>query len=290
MLCSCQNHTAIYNDKIRTGDYGKESSESHEVIKCNDCGLVRLKNNPLSIGYYQSSEYRDSYNSTSVADDYIDMHDNEQSPRVDKIGVSEFRNKKVLDFGCGGGAFLDLIKNVADITYGIEPFEGYHESLKNRGHYVFSNEVDAIKELKNSVDVIVSFGVIEHVEEPIEYLKSAFSLLRQGGKMYIETDNLDDVLMKFEIDEFDRFFYRTAHLWYFNAETLTLACKKSGFENIKLSFRHNYDLSNTLMWLKDRKPTGKGKIPFIDSRLNAAWISAVEELGFADLICLELIK
>jgi len=40
--------------------------------------------------YYQSDEYRNAYNETSNPSDYIDMHDNEQPPRLDKIGADFF--------------------------------------------------------------------------------------------------------------------------------------------------------------------------------------------------------
>jgi len=77
-----------------------------------------------------------------------------------------FRDKIVLDYGCGGGAFLDLVSGLSEKTLGIEPFSGYHESLIGRDHEVFSNIESAQLKYKNQVDSIVSFGVLEHVENP----------------------------------------------------------------------------------------------------------------------------
>ncbi len=289
-LCNTNEYDVIYDGRIRDGVVGKETEMDHKVVKCQGCGLVRLLENPLSMEYYQSDEYRKAYNETAEVSDYIEMHDSEQMPRLNKIGVHAFRDKIALDYGCGGGAFLDLVSGVANKTIGIEPFSGYHESLTSRGHEVFSDSDSAVASYTGQVDTITSFGVLEHVENPSQYLKDAFSLLKKGGKMYLETDNLDDLLMKLEINDFDRFFYRTAHLWYFDAQTLSKIVEQAGFSGIEISFRHNFDISNAMMWLRDKKPTGNGKLNLFDSRVNAAWINFVETAGLGDLVCVEMTK
>ena len=260
------------------------------MIKCCGCGLVRLLDNPLTMEYYQSDEYRNAYNETSNPSDYIKMHDNEQPPRLDKIGADFFRDKTVLDYGCGGGAFLDLVSGLSGKTLGIEPFSGYHESLIGRGHKIFPDIETAQSEYKDQVESVVSFGVLEHVENPQQYLKNAYGLLKKGGKMYLETDNLHDILMKLNITSFDEFFYRTAHLWYFEDKTLKQMAEQAGFLDIKISFRHNFDMSNVMLWLRDNKPTGNGKLDFLSNGVDQNWIEFVESSGLADLVCIEMTK
>lgn len=289
-LCDEEGYDVVYDDYIRDGVVGKKTKIKHKVVKCKGCGLVRLLDNPLTMEYYQSDEYRNAYNETSDVSDYIEVHDVEQMPRLNKIGVQAFRNKIILDHGCGGGAFLDLVSGVATKTIGIEPFTGYHESLKFRGHEVFSDSYSAISNFSGKVDTIVSYGVLEHVEDPIQYLKDSYELLAEGGKMYLETDNLDDILMKLKIADFDQFFYRTAHLWYFNDKTLIKVVEDAGFSNPEISFRQNFDISNVMLWLRDRKPTGNGKLDIFDSRINDAWIKFIESAGLGDLVCVEMTK
>jgi len=176
-LCDVKKYEVIYDGVIRDGIVGTKSKDTHKVVKCSGCGLVRLLNNPLTMEYYQSDEYRNAYNETANANDYIQMHDNEQPPRLAKVGADMFRDKIVLDYGCGGGAFLDLVSGLADKTVGVEPFGGYHDSLNERGHQIFSDSAMAKKEYQNKVDTIVSFGVLEHVEDPKQYLKDALDLM-----------------------------------------------------------------------------------------------------------------
>ena len=289
-LCNIQEYEVNYNGVIRDGVVGIKTTIKHKVVKCCGCGLVRLLDNPLTMEYYQSDEYRNAYNETSNPSDYIKMHDNEQPPRLDKIGADFFRDKTVLDYGCGGGAFLDLVSGLSGKTLGIEPFSGYHESLIGRGHKIFPDIETAQSEYKDQVESVVSFGVLEHVENPQQYLKNAYGLLKKGGKMYLETDNLHDILMKLNITSFDEFFYRTAHLWYFEDKTLRQMAEQAGFLDIKISFRHNFDMSNVMLWLRDNKPTGNGKLDFLSNGVDQNWIEFVESSGLADLVCIEMIK
>jgi hypothetical protein len=108
--------------------------------------------------------------------------------------------------------------------------------------------------------------------------------------MYLETDNLHDILMKLNITSFDEFFYRTAHLWYFEDKTLKQMAEQAGFSDIKISFRHNFDMSNVMLWLRDNKPTGNGKLDFLSNGVDQNWIEFVESSGLADLVCIEMTK
>lgn len=287
LSCDADEYTIIYSGPIRSGSFGRETDKPFDVVKCSKCGLTKLKDFPKVD--YDSSSYRDDYNDTADIENYIELHDSEQSPRIERIGIEKFRNKTVLDYGCGGGAFLDLIKGVAIHTIAIEPFDGYHKSLQERGHEVFKYAKDA-KKYEGKVDIVTTFGVIEHVKNPLAMLTDIYELLSENGTSYIETDNLNDVLMHFDIPEFNRFFYRTAHYWYFDDSSLKNLCQKAGFNNIKSGFRHGYDLSNTFKWLKDRRPTGVDQLDFIDSVLNEVWCASLEKYGLAELLYFEVKK
>jgi hypothetical protein len=70
-LCNTQDYEVIYDSVIRDGVVGIKTTIKHKVVKCCDCGLVRLLDNPLTMEYYQSDEYRNAYNETSNSSDYI---------------------------------------------------------------------------------------------------------------------------------------------------------------------------------------------------------------------------
>jgi 2-polyprenyl-3-methyl-5-hydroxy-6-metoxy-1,4-benzoquinol methylase len=285
--CNSKEYQIVYDGPIRSGSYGKLTAKNFKVIKCIICSLTRLEEFPEI--HYENEEYRLDYNDTSDIRDYFNNHDHEQTPRINKIGIEKFRDKVVLDFGCGGGSFLDTIKGIAKKTIAVEPFVGYHESLKLRGHEVYSKIVDCIH-LKSTVDIVISFGVIEHINEPLEYLINAHDILKPKGKVFIETDNLDDILVKLRFKEFEPFYYRTVHSYYFNTKSLKDLAQKAGFNEIIVGHRHGFGISNTIKWLNERNPGGLDKLEFITPEIDSAWVQMLEKKGMAELLHFELVK
>ena len=285
--CNSDEYQIVYNGPIRSGSYGKLTSKNFKVIECKKCSLTRLEEFPEI--HYENDEYRLDYNDTSDIGDYFNNHDYEQTPRINKIGIDKFRDKVVLDFGCGGGSFLDSIKGIAKKTIAIEPFVGYHESLKSRGHEVYSDVKDC-SSLNSTIDIVISFGVIEHINEPLDYLTNAYDLLKLNGKMFIETDNLDDILVKLGFKEFEPFYYRTVHSYYFNAKSLKELAQKAGFNEIIVGHRHGFGISNTIKWLNARKPGALNKLEFITPEIDCALVKMLENTGMAELLHFELVK
>ncbi len=284
VVCGRRKWTLLYEGKIRDGSFGKLTTEPMRIYQCAECGLARLDEFVIGQREYESTLYREKYNDSSDDKVLLKMHDPEQGPRIALVGLDKFRDKVVLDYGCGHGALLDAVAGVAKQTIGIEPLRAMHDSLENRGHTVFGSSEHALQHLRGKVQVLTSFGVIEHVEDPRAYLRNAFDLLEPGALFILQTDNIDDVLLKTEAQNFVAFFYRTAHNWYFrrsNLESLAVTC---GFVELDLRTFHSYDFSNFVLWHRDGRPTGTGKLRLFDSVFDQLWKAVVEASGYGDLI------
>jgi SAM-dependent methyltransferase len=202
-----------------------------------------------------------------------------------------FTGRVVADIGCGGGTCLDRLAPLARRTIAIEPYEGYHASLEARGHTVFPGLDDYLRAPAfEPLDLAVSFHVIEHVPDPVHFLRAIHAAVRPGGSAFVLTPNVDDVLVRLGCEPFRRFNYRTVHLWYFGERSLRWCAREAGFADVSVAFEHNHDLSNALCWLVEGRPTGCGKLAFIDGELNRAWSSSLERQGMADSIWLLLTK
>ena len=59
---------------------------------------------------YETDSYRENYNDSAAVEDYLSTHTPEQELRLKRIGLNRFREKKVLDFGCGAGHLLEFIE------------------------------------------------------------------------------------------------------------------------------------------------------------------------------------
>jgi 2-polyprenyl-3-methyl-5-hydroxy-6-metoxy-1,4-benzoquinol methylase len=289
-LCGEESFRSYYQGPIRSGVASQYTSEDHEVEICNECGLVRLADAGLTLEAYSSDVYRERFNGDTSLDAYFETHDAQESSRLSRIAANDIRNKTLLDFGCGGGSFLDRTLGMTKESIGIDPNSRYVKALRGREIIVFEDTESALRKYGSRIDTLTSFCVIEHIVDPLIYLKQAHDLLRPGGVMYLETDNLRTLLMTMDYQPFEKFFFRTAHTYYFDQHTLAQLAKKAGFEAISISFRQVYDLSNLVLWLRDGKPTGNKQLKVFDNRLNSAYTDYLEESGYADRIFLKMSK
>lgn len=93
---------------------------------------------------------------------------------------------KILEVGCGPGVFYKpWVKLNVDWTgVDINPF--WKKFGKENGVPISSNSIDSIN---NKFDVVMAHQVIEHIENPIEFMKNIKSLLRPGGIIHLELPN-----------------------------------------------------------------------------------------------------
>lgn len=280
-ICYSEKLEIIYNGFIRAGAYPLKSKKKYKVLSCKNCDFSFL-DSEVKIDYIGRG-YRIDYNSSSKLKTYSELHNPIQKSFFNKIGKKHFNRKVVLDSGCAGGDLLDIIKDISTRTIGIEPSLHFHKNLEKKGHLVFSDAKKLIKK-KLKTDIITSYGVIEHTKDPIKYLMELNKILKKNGRIYIATENTSEILLKMKIKKFNSFFYRTAHLSYFNKKSLNLALKKTGFKSIKCKFWQQHDLSNTLNWIKNSKPTGNNNLMNISDEINSLWKSFLEKNSLAEII------
>ena len=269
----------IFHGKIRSGTYPLKSKKKFRVIKCLKCNLVKLS--PFPKISYETKQYRNLYNQGLKKKNYLKFSNVDQKPEFFSINRKLFSNKVVLDYGCGYGFFLDNIKKKAKKTLAIEPQKNFQDLIKSKGHQIVDHKLPDVKYL-NSVDVVTSFGVIEHINNPLNYLKLAFKLLKKNGIFYVCTDNFEDILMQVNLKEFNEFYFRTAHSWYFNNSSLRNLLLKSGFKILETRFIHNHGVNNFIHWLENKKPLNDNKKK--KNLLDKKWIKTLENSGRAELI------
>ena len=103
-----------------------------------------------------------------------------------------YLNKKVLDFGCGSGDFLKSIKPFCKEVLGVELQQNYLDELNYSG-ISCKNNLQSIKD--NSIDMIFSFHVIEHLQDPIDTLSILKNKIISGGKILIGVPHAKDFLL-----------------------------------------------------------------------------------------------
>mgnify|MGYP001381031307 CR=1 FL=1 len=200
------------------------------------------------------------------------------------------RDKNILDVGCGVGSLLNMLKNISHSQTGVEPCMPYLKLLKQQGYKIYPSLSEAIEKKKAIIDYAFSIAVIEHVKNPVEFLREIKKLLKpKEGRLLISTPNRDDILMTLLKEKFHRFFYRTQHRWYFNEYSLTKCIQLAGFKVSRVRHIHRYGLSNMLFWLRDGQPKGDIVMDGIDEIQDNLWRASLVKNKQTDNIYMELI-
>jgi 2-polyprenyl-3-methyl-5-hydroxy-6-metoxy-1,4-benzoquinol methylase len=98
---------------------------------------------------------------------------------------------RLLDFGCGNGEFLALAARMGWTVEGIEPDPLAVASAQAAGLDVKCGGLEVLDGRSDAFDCITLNHVIEHVHDPEALLLACHRLLRTGGRIYIETPNID---------------------------------------------------------------------------------------------------
>lgn len=269
--------SVLYSGKIRQGQAGTLTDENYKVIFDDETNYAYL--DPLPVIDYSNETYRELVNNNASVEEYFKLHDKEQTGYFNYIAKYLKRGDIVADCGCGAGSMLDLVGGFADTTVAIEPFLGYHQSLKQRGHQPFTSIKDAISKFRGSVDLALSIHVIEHTDDPLAYLTDIYNLLTENGKAIIFTPNLDDILLKIHPEAYQPFFFRKVHNFYFTGKSLEIMGKKVGFKNANRFYYQEFGIGNIFEWLRENKPKGNIGFECLDNYINSQWIKFLEESG-----------
>lgn len=282
-VCGQSKWQLAFGGPVRQGTFGNLRPAS--VYRCEECETEYLPSVQADLEeYYKSVNYRQDVGESGTVEDYFRTHDEEQLVKMRFLQGIGLRGVPVMDVGCGGGSFLDAISGFAGSTIAIEPAESYHVSLRERGHDTFSSMQAALKRWKGQVKMAVCFSVIEHVEQPVEFLREIRSLLAGDGVLILSTPNQADLLVSQGGDAYRSFFYRSVHMHYFNERSLQYAAKRAGFGGCAVQFHHRFNFANFVGWLREKTPTRNlGQFP-LGSSFDEHWRTFLESSGTADYL------
>ena len=232
-------HEGNQNADLDAIDY-KCTSMSHHIkpmiARCGYCKMVQIPRSQQPINLLQT--YADV-----VDEDYLNNFQVKKrtfSHAYQKIKKYLPKNGNLLEIGSYCGLFLGEALNDGLHCTGIEPstwaanYAQVH--LKNCKIYNLPME-EAIKDFKDQFDVVVSWDVIEHVQDPLKMMKEVFTLLKKDGYFIFSTIIIDSQIAKLMGKKWH--WIMDMHLYYFSAESLQYLFKESGFKLIEeQGYRH----------------------------------------------------
>ncbi len=280
-ICGNTDWALVHSGLVRNGSSGEEIGS--EVRRCGKCQVDRLAESAcLDHSAYESEKYRRHLDQDHDVKKHFASHDDLVRFTMEVLWPRSLRNKVVADVGCGGGALLDHLRGVAETLLAIEPGTSWSGSLRDRGYHWYSSCADAALRWGGKVDFVLSTQVIEHVDDPRQFLSGIAELLAPGGIAVVSTPNRRDILMELLPDEFPSFFYRSQHRWAFDAASLRYAASQAGLIVEDIRHVHRYGLANAMYWLRDKSPSGRSSMVPLDGAVDRLWQAWLESTGRAD--------
>ena len=115
------------------------------------------------------------------------------------VFAEKYINGDVLELGCGEGRGIDIILKKSKSFTAIDKISEVTERLSikyPKENFISSSFPPLINIEDNSFDTIVTFQVIEHINNDNLFVEEIYRILRPGGKALISTPNIEMTLTR----------------------------------------------------------------------------------------------
>ncbi len=145
------------------------------------------------------------------------------------------KSGRLLDVGAGYGFFISEMKARGWDAEGLEISRKAITYAKERLEVtVHPGPLEALSFRQESFDVVTGFYVIEHLPDPLAFLRECYRIIRTGGFLllrYPHTTPIKDLLGRFGIR--NRLYDMPAHLCDFSPKTMADCLVRAGFDEVR---------------------------------------------------------
>ena len=143
---------------------------------------------------------------------------------------------KILDVGCGGGAYLYRLKQWGWETYGVEPSETGLKQARSLGLDVRQGTLKEGQFPDAFFDVVRLSNVLEHLPDPKATFREVRRILKSDGVVYVTVPNA----RSFVFWLFQENWYALdspRHVISYCPKALQMLCDATGFEIARVHFK-----------------------------------------------------
>lgn len=219
-----------------------------ELVSCVDCSLVYLRAYEQDAIETRSEDY--------VRAKIVDSCD--QFAEQDELftrrlawAKGRVRGRRVLDIGCGNGAFLLAAREAGWQPCGLDDSDTARELLMRVGiDVVVADTAEFLRQHPASFDLIHMNHSLEHIPQASETVIAARAALAPGGLLYVEVPNEFDNLVYRALALIGRKHARgsifgrsrpqsqpSPHLYFFNKQSLARLAERAGFASFEVHAR-----------------------------------------------------
>lgn len=146
-----------------------------------------------------------------------------------EISIQEGLNATILEIGCSDGRFLERLREQGHKNlYGVERNKKAAETARSKGFNVNSEDISVSDWPHKKVDVIILNQVLEHVSDPIGFLKSVSRLLTTEGRIYLSLPNYNSFFVDFYGPAWAHW-HIPFHFFTASPKSIKIIAEKAGF-------------------------------------------------------------
>jgi SAM-dependent methyltransferase len=207
-------------------------TKGYAVVRCEGCGLLYRNPGirPERLGDLYAGHY-----SRFLTGDYSRDRQRRYRLVMDAFDplFADGAGRRLLDFGCGAGLFLDLAYERGFECYGVDLSEDSVATARERpsgAHAYFGSPADVPEIAAGGFDVVTMWSVLAHLATPVEDLTMLRGLLADDGALLILTVNANSLLLKAHGPAWSGF--TRNHLKIYSPSNLPLLLRRAGFEAV----------------------------------------------------------
>jgi MoaA/NifB/PqqE/SkfB family radical SAM enzyme/SAM-dependent methyltransferase len=207
------------------------------IMKCESCGLIQqtpMLTVPQALSWYPDEYIH--YNPTphEFRGFLMQIYMGRTLRLLKKLNIRQ--GQRLLDIGCGAGEKLAILRNRLNIVVeGIEPDPKAAQKARDKFDLDVSDGVFSPDSYPESCfDVVRINHVIEHVPDPVGLLNGIYRVLKPGGILIGETENIQCPSFKV----FGRFWallHLPYHLVLFSETSMKKTFDKSLFGEVSIA-------------------------------------------------------
>ena len=205
------------------------------IVRCRRCGLVYVNPRPAPedlLSLYADYHARDG--ETEASWDRLMSRIFRESAEMLSSSRNGSGRGRLLDIGCGYGAFVALMQKWGWDAEGVDPSPAVVAAAARSGRRVRLGTVEGLQGKCGAYDAVTLFYVLEHLPDPIAALRSAFDLLAPGGTLLVRVPHTTPIVrLLAPIGLGGALYDPPFHLYDFPPTVLREMLQRAGFVDVR---------------------------------------------------------